>query len=221
MAAYITAIMVTMGSTGISKDTEHELDYYFKNSPYFLKRLDLIKAIKDSRDQFVGLMSFRRQFKMLEGHTPVLLHYVKTGVYKPELSEKGITLVDYSRGLVLNSHNKKSDYDKYYASCSVNTDGKPAEGLHLIIDGDVNITRLRSFITKNSKLIKTALAVADPDGKIRFTPIVRIDDYIRMADEYYSFPEGERPTHLKLEEEYNITEPDLSNWLDRLKPLDY
>lgn len=188
-----------------------DLDHYFKHCPHFIKRLELLRGFSNTTEQNVAIFKFGRQFHLLDAHLPIISYYVKHGEYCPELVSSPIELVDYSRGLVLTSKSQLRDFQKFYKT--------PIEdGIHIAISGDVNVEAIKRFIEDNSSIIREALNKTSKHRIKRFTPIVSIDKYIRIADEYH-FQEGKRKTYESIANDNEMSLSTASKWIERLAPI--
>lgn len=188
-----------------------ELDYYFEKSPKFIERLLRLNEFEDSGEKTIAIINFARQFDLLDSHIPVLVHYLNTKEYDPDLIKDSIELVDYSRGLTLNSNNPRKDFKSF-------VDGQPLHGVHLIVDGDVTADKIKEFIEKNASLITEAIDKSGQKRIKRFVAKPNMNKYITMADEYY-FNEGGQKTQESIANKYNMSYPMASRWIKKLKPI--
>lgn len=163
--------------------SQGELDVYFQ-SRRFRKRLNEIRKLSDDpTDLKVYAYSVARKLGLLSRHVGVIYYYLKTGTYKPTAtSPSQILIVDKTRRVVPLTTHPELTFDENAFIQNV--------GVCLELDETTTQEELRDFVDnpKNWAVIKHALNANYPKRKKRFMPVLRIDDYLAIADGLNAVP---------------------------------
>lgn len=127
----------------------------------FIEELNKIKLLDDS-EYSIHLRTLQQKWGLGWEYLETLEEYLKSGEFKLELGDKDIRIIDY--------RNKRVRYPKRDSESTEEHDASERDefsimqaleatrenGVYLKIPGDVTMTELKDFISRNGRMIKQA-----------------------------------------------------------------